>query len=109
MRIIYNKIIPFKGFLAINLFGILFVRKGKNLSEVAMNHETIHTKQMYELVFIFFYLWYGIEWIARLFQYGYCHRAYRNISFEREAYDNENNQEYCQKRKLYSFFKYLKK
>lgn len=27
MKIIYNKLIPFKGFIAINLFGIIFVRK----------------------------------------------------------------------------------
>ena len=27
MKIIYNNIIPFKGFKAMNLFGVLFVRK----------------------------------------------------------------------------------
>ena len=27
MKIIYNNVIPFKGYWAINLFGILFVRK----------------------------------------------------------------------------------
>jgi len=28
MKIIYNNIIPFKGYKGINLFGVLFVRKG---------------------------------------------------------------------------------
>ena len=48
MKIIYNKIIPFKGFLAINLFGFLFARK--KLTEVNINHEKIHTEQMKELL-----------------------------------------------------------
>jgi hypothetical protein len=42
MKIIYNKVIPFKGFKAINLFGFLFARKP--LSESDINHETIHTE-----------------------------------------------------------------
>lgn len=29
MKIIYNDIIPFQGFYAINLFGVLFVRENK--------------------------------------------------------------------------------
>lgn len=33
MKIIYNNIIPFKGFLAINLFGVLFVYSVYYLSE----------------------------------------------------------------------------
>ena len=28
MKVIYNKIIPLKGYKCINLFGVLFVRKG---------------------------------------------------------------------------------
>jgi len=33
MKIIENKIIPFPGYKAINLFGILFVREGAKISE----------------------------------------------------------------------------
>lgn len=34
MKIIYNDIIPFKGYKAINLFGIVFARKsGRPLSD----------------------------------------------------------------------------
>lgn len=109
MKIIYNNIIPFKGFNAINLFGVLFVRKGNNISQRTINHESIHTKQIMELLGIFFYLWYGIEWLVRLCQYRNTHEAYRNISFEREAYDNERKPTYLKKRKLYSFFRYIKK
>lgn len=54
MKIIYNSIIPFKGFAAINLFGILFVRKGIKISEEMINHEAIHTSQMKEMLYVFF-------------------------------------------------------
>ena len=60
MKLIYNNIIPFKGFKAINLFGLCFVRKGN---------------------------------------------AYRNISFEKEAYTNENDLTYLTRRKHYGMWK----
>lgn len=78
MKVIYNNIIPFKGFKAINLFGVLFVRKGCAMSEGDFNHERIHTAQMKEMLYVGFYVWYLIEWIIRLFGKG---NAYRNISF----------------------------
>ncbi len=113
MKIIYNNLIPFKGFIAINLFGIIFVRneyknyinydnKYDNRNYI-INHESIHTKQIKELGYIFFYIWYFIEWILRL-PFG---NAYCNISFEREAYANEKNGRYLQTRKHYSFLKYI--
>lgn len=109
MKIIYNKILPPKGFAAINLFGIVFARKEFNpLSEKTINHEKIHTRQMKEMLYIFFYLWYGIEWIIRLIQYRNSMSAYYNISFEREAYQNERDPQYLDKRKMFSSMRYLK-
>lgn len=104
MKIIRNNIIPFKGFKAINLFGILFVRGDAVIDKVTLNHEEIHTAQMKELCYVFFYLWYFIEWIIRLFCNG---NAYRNISFEQEAYTNEENLNYLEERNHYSFLNYL--
>ena len=43
MKIIYNNVIPFKGFKAINLFGIVFVRKGCKMNNIDINHEKIHS------------------------------------------------------------------
>lgn len=43
MKIIRNRFIPFKGFKAINLFGVLFVRKEAALTRAVINHEEIHT------------------------------------------------------------------
>lgn len=104
MKIIYNNIIPFSGFKAVNLFGILFVRKGCVMSDVDINHELIHTAQMKEMLYIFFYIWYLFEWAVRLFMKG---DAYRNISFEREAYNNETWLEYLNQRPPYFWREYL--
>lgn len=109
MKIIRNSIIPFEGFLCINLFGILFVRGNRYVSDIVINHESIHTQQMKELWYIPYYIWYVIEWIVRLFQYNFTHKAYHNISFEREAYDNESNMEYLQKREKFISFKFYLK
>ena len=106
MKIIRNNIIPFKGFAAINLFGVLFVRKNAKLSARTANHECIHTAQMKETLYIFFYVWYVLEWATRLFMKG---NAYRNISFEREAYGNQGNGTYLRDRKRYAWVGYLKK
>ena len=71
-----------------------------------LNHESIHTAQMRELLYLGFYLAYVIEWCVRLLM---CGNAYRNISFEREAYSNESDLEYLKKRKHFAFLNYLKK
>lgn len=102
MKIIYNSVIPFRGFCAINLFGILFARKGARISDVTLNHEEIHTVQMKELWYVPFYILYFFEWLYRLTQGG---NAYRNISFEREAYENEKDLGYLQSRPRFAMWK----
>ncbi|MCD8134819.1 MAG: hypothetical protein LUH01_02220 [Parabacteroides gordonii] len=105
MKIVYNKLIPFKGFSAINILGIVFARKEfKELSQKTINHETIHTAQMKEMAYIFFYIWYLVEWLVKLFRYG-RKGAYRNISFEREAYTNQYDYDYLSKRECYAWWK----
>lgn len=74
------------------------------MSEKDFNHERIHSEQMKEMLFIGFYLWYLVEWIVRLFGKG---NAYRNLSFEKEAYDNEDNLTYLDTRKPYAWLDYL--
>ena len=103
MKIICNNIIPFKGYKAINLFGVLFVREGYKMNDIDINHERIHTAQMKELLYIFFYLWYIIEWLVLIIKYKDSHKAYRNIRFEKEAYNNEANLQYLQNRVKYNY------
>ena len=110
MKIVYNKWIPFKGFFAINLFGTYFIREENRhikVSKKTLNHEAIHTAQMKEMGYIFFYIWYFIEWLIRLIING--RYAYYYLPFEREAYDHEKNYKYLNKRKPYSWFKYYGK
>ena len=112
MKIIYNRFIPCKGFLAMNLFGVLFVRweKGKpkpTLSKYTINHESIHTEQMKELGYIFFYIWYVIEWLIKLIKYHNTHKAYTSICFEKEAKLNQTDLEYITIRNHYSWLNYL--
>lgn len=105
MKIIYNRVIPFgRKFLAINLFGVLFA-KGECTSSL-LNHEMIHTAQMKELLYIPFYIIYVLEWLVRMIQYRNSFEAYRNISFEREAYSNQDNNDYLTRRRYFSFLKY---
>lgn len=119
MKVIRSSIIPCKGFAAINIFGVVFVRKEilpqRDITlhdwDKMLNHELIHTAQMKELLYLPFYLIYGIEWLIRLAMYRNTKEAYRNISFEREAYDMQNNFYYIidKERKPYAFLKYIKR
>ena len=100
MKIIYNNVIPFKGFAAMNLFGVIFARKSaKPLPERTLNHEAIHTAQMKELLWVGFYLYYLAEWVVRLFMKG---NAYRNISFEKEAYAHQGAKRYLTTRRHFA-------
>ena len=75
--------------------------------EKIIRHERIHTAQMKELLWLPFYILYGIEYLFRLFQTRHWHRAYLAISFEREAYANDSNPEYLPHRRHFASFRYL--
>ena len=110
MKFFYNKYFPPKNFGAINLFGLIIVRKDYGrLNEKEINHERIHTRQMLEMLILFFYLAYILEWFVRLIQYRNRMSAYHNISFEREAYTNMHDPNYLKKRKIFAFRNYYKK
>lgn len=70
-----------------------------------INHESIHIKQQEEMLIIPFYLWYIIEWAIKVPIYFSFQKAYHNISFEREAYDNDDNLSYLNNRKHYAWIK----
>nr|WP_315196282.1 hypothetical protein [uncultured Flavobacterium sp.] len=76
-------------------------------NKILVNHEKIHIKQQMELFVLPFFLWYFVEYAVRLLQYKNANLAYRNISFEREAYDNELDLEYLETRRFFCFLKYL--
>lgn len=106
MKIVRSRHIPFGHFSAINLLGVLFVHPGVYLSQELINHERIHTRQMLELAVLPFYLLYVLEWMVRLLMHG---NAYRNISFEREAYRHQRQPDYLKHRRPYAWLHHLKK
>ena len=103
MKIIKNSIIPFRGYKAINLFGILFVREDAVIGSVTLNHEAIHTAQMRELLYVPFYAWYIIEFLLRLAYVRSWSVAYRGVLFEREAYSHEGDMGYLKGRRRYAW------
>ena len=104
MKVIYNNLIPFKGFVAINLFGIVFARKKyEPLGKATIQHEEIHTAQMRELLYVGFYMLYLLEWVYRLM--FHTSTAYKGISFEVEAKSNEWRKDYLKHRKPYAMWK----
>lgn len=106
--ILVSKILVPKGFMGITLYPFIFLKFSKDKDNgVFINHEKIHLRQQIEMLIIPFYVWYGIEYLIRIIQYKNKKTAYRNISFEREAYQNENNLDYLKKRRFWRFLKYL--
>ena len=105
--IVAKYLIP-KGYRGLTIFPFVFAKAGcDKKNEVFINHERIHLRQQLELLLIPFFVWYFIAFFIRLIQYKNCDLAYRNISFEREAYANENNSDYLKQRSLWSFLKYI--
>lgn len=105
MKIVVNKFIPFTGYKAINIFGILFVKSNKRISEQLINHESIHTAQMKELFYIGFYLIYVFEYIYKFIKYRDSEKAYKELSFEKEAYKYENYLLYLNEREHFAMWK----
>lgn len=86
---------------------IILREKALQQDVVFMNHEKIHLRQQLEMLVLPFFLWYGLEFLFRLLQYKNGHSAYRNISFEREAYAHENDPQYLKNRRFWRFLKYV--
>lgn len=74
-----------------------------------LNHEKIHLRQQAELLVLFFYVWYGLEYAFHWYQLKNKKQAYYQISFEREAYANESDPQYLKNRKFFAFWNYRKK
>ncbi|WP_347374070.1 hypothetical protein [Aequorivita sp. Q41] len=87
---------------------VIIKHQGLKKDVVFINHECIHLKQQAELLVVFFYLWYGIEFLFRWVQFKNRFEAYRNISFEREAYFFEKDTAYLKTRNAFGFMQFLK-
>ena len=107
MILISKYIVP-RGYLGITIFPFVFLKyKALKENQDLINHEKIHLRQQQELLIIPFFVIYSFEFLVRLIQYGKFKLAYRNISFEREAYGNESNLGFLNKRRIWNFIHYF--
>lgn len=101
---------------------VLSKRDEDKTDQVDRNHETIHAMQwtevtmlmgsiLFALILVFdlsllwlmlspiaYYIIYVLEWLCKL-PFG---NAYKSISFEQEAYANDEDINYCENRQLFS-------
>ncbi|MBP4138927.1 hypothetical protein [Flavobacterium geliluteum] len=105
--IVAKYLIP-KGYRGLTLFPFVLVKYDLDATnKTLLNHEKIHLRQQLEMFVFPFFIWYFLEYLIRFIQYKKADLAYRNISFEREAYANENNLSYLKNRSFFRFLNYL--
>jgi hypothetical protein len=108
MFVIVAKYLIPKGYRGMTIFPFIIIKHSfDSENKVLVNHEKIHIRQQLELLVIPFFVWYFMEYAVRLLQYKNANVAYRNISFEREAYANELDFDYLKNRTFFSFLKYV--
>lgn len=92
-----------------SFFPFIFVNsrlKGTEKETTVVHHEAIHIAQSTELLVVFFYLFYAINFVWNLFKYKFdTYKAYREVVFEKEAFDNQDECCYVKFRKLYAWAK----
>ena len=107
MLLVFKYLVP-KGYTAITIYPFIVLKHKRQKDDmILINHEKIHIRQQLELLVLPFFIWYGIEFLIRLVQFKNWSRAYRNISFEREAYENEKDLDYLKRRPFWQFLKYV--
>ncbi|MDR7372781.1 hypothetical protein [Flavobacterium aquidurense] len=105
--IVAKYLIP-KGYRGMAVFPFVVIKYDfDKTNETFVNHEKIHLRQQLEMLILPFFIWYFLEYLIRLIQYKNKDLAYRNISFEREAYSNESDINYLKNRSFFQFLKYM--
>ncbi|MFM2047967.1 MAG: hypothetical protein RI955_513 [Bacteroidota bacterium] len=89
------------------MYPFLFL-KNRNLvyDKIFINHERIHFRQQLEMLIIPFYIIYFTEYFVNLWHYRNHVEAYMNICFEREAFEHQQDLNYLQNRKFWTFLNY---
>ncbi|MDG1571971.1 hypothetical protein OZ410_06560 [Robiginitalea sp. M366] len=106
--IVVFKHLFYRSYVGLSLWPFIFLKAPELRADATLiNHERIHLRQQAELLLFFFYAWYLCEWLLRALYYRDAYKAYRNISFEREAYACEKDPGYLVKRRPYQFLSYI--
>jgi hypothetical protein len=104
-----SRIIPGRKHRVLCIWPFLFISFGEppHVPAEVLNHERIHARQQLEMGWVFFFVWYGLEFLVRWVQYRDRLKTYRALSHEKEAYQHEGVQGYLKVRKPYAWRKYL--
>jgi hypothetical protein len=93
--------------VAVTIFAWVFVRSDSMEDERLINHESIHVEQYKETLFVGFLVIYVLEFLIRFLFCWNWEKAYMNLAFEKEAYNNDMNLEYLANRKRYNWIKFF--
>jgi hypothetical protein len=97
-------VLPVMHYRAMAIFPVIFFKERKDLqNKILINHERIHFAQQMELLFILFYIIYILNYFINLLRYLKHDKAYRNIIFEKEAYENQNDLNYLSVRRNWNY------
>lgn len=107
--VIISKYFFYRNYVGLSLWPFIILKEPElSQDRILINHERIHLRQQAELLILPFYIWYISEWIIKSIWYLSTYKAYRNLSFEREAYLHESDPEYLSSRSRFGFIKYLR-
>jgi hypothetical protein len=100
--------LPFMKVRGMAIFPFIFLRRREFKQDaVLVNHEKIHIRQQLELFILPFFMLYFINYLYNLIQCRNHTAAYRNIIFEKEAYDHDHEPGYLSRRKHFASFSYF--
>lgn len=104
-KVIVTHLIPDCNIAAITLFGLVFTRDKRFVDKYILNHELIHCQQQLEWLYLPFFVLYLAEWAWHFLKFRDIKRAYRAVSFEREAYNHDSDLHYLYRRKHYANYR----
>lgn len=90
---------------AASICSIILCRKKDWIDERVQNHERIHLEQQKEMLFVFFFIGYAIEWVYRCIRHRSIYQGYRHMSYEKEAYAHDADLSYLYTRRHYAQFR----
>lgn len=105
MVIVKTKYIPFGEYTAMTIWPFIFTKI--EMPEYVERHEYIHGEQQKEMLLLLFPIVYYLEWLIKRFFTKSWMEANEAISFEQEAFNNQHDRLYLEKRKHYNWVKFI--
>lgn len=103
--VIVSKWLVWPAAKAWTLWPFIFIRDEKYRTSILLNHERIHLAQQKEMLVIPFFVLYILNFVFNLITMNKS--PYKNIVFEKEAFENEDWDIYLKIRKFWAWVSYL--